>query len=96
MKIQNLFLFLLLALSITVVSCGDDEEEIPEGCMLCTLEVDLLADCDYTICDDGSQSSVGGTASCTTGDAALALLDDDATTADRIAALESVGFTCRN
>ncbi len=93
MKIQNLFLFLLLALSFTIVSCGGDDD-VEDGCVLCTLEIPLLADCDVTVCEDGSTTSEGGDVACVSAEAIL--LGTGNTQDGIVTELEALGFNCNN
>ena len=92
MKLQNLFLALMLALGLTFISCSDDDNtDAEEGCTLCTIQTPSSGDCEVTICDDGSSES-NGSAYCLGED----ILSVGGTQVQLVTSLEELGFFCIN
>lgn len=72
-----------------MVSCGDDA--VADGCTECKLSVPLLADCEVTVCQDGTSTSNDAT-TCVVAD----LLAAGGTQTELVMSLEDAGFDCSN
>lgn len=89
MKISKLLMVAFALCAFTFVSCGDDDDDNP--CTVCKFEVPLLSDCEIQVCEDGANTTLDGGAACLGGETLLVGLS---TQAEKVAALETAGFSC--